>query len=142
MQRQKHWSGLPFPSPVRKSEREVAQSCLTSRPHGSQLTRFLRPWDFPGKSAGVGCHRLLRKVKIQLYKSMDAAKTALEGRFIVREAFLKKQDNFKQPNLLPKRIRKRRTSKTQSKQKEGNSKDQIGNREYFLKEKKINKTKS
>ena len=73
---------------------------------------------------------------------MDAAKTALEGRFIVREAFLKKQDNFKQPNLLPKRIRKRRTSKTQSKQKEGNSKDQIGNREYFLKEKKINKTKS
>ena len=31
MQRQKHWSGLPFPSPVRKSEREVAQSCLTLR---------------------------------------------------------------------------------------------------------------
>ena len=22
-------------------------------------TRLLRPWDFPGKSAGVGCHRLL-----------------------------------------------------------------------------------
>ena len=29
--RQEHWSGLPFPSPVRerKSESEVAQSCLT-----------------------------------------------------------------------------------------------------------------
>ena len=29
--RQEHWNGLPFPSPVheRKSEREVAQSCLT-----------------------------------------------------------------------------------------------------------------
>ena len=24
-----------------------------------QPTRLLRPWDFPGKSTGVGCHRLL-----------------------------------------------------------------------------------
>ena len=31
-----------------------------SRPHGLQLTRLLRPWDFPGKSTGVGCHCLLR----------------------------------------------------------------------------------
>ena len=29
------------------------------RPHGLQPTRPLRPWDFPGKSAGVGCHCLL-----------------------------------------------------------------------------------
>ena len=29
-------------------------------PHGLQPTRLLRPWDFPGKSTGVGCHRLLR----------------------------------------------------------------------------------
>ena len=27
--RQDHWSGLPFPSPVHKSESEVAQSCPT-----------------------------------------------------------------------------------------------------------------
>ena len=27
--RQEHWSGLPFPSPMHESEREVAQSCLT-----------------------------------------------------------------------------------------------------------------
>ena len=27
--RQEHWSGLPFPSPVRESESEVAQSCPT-----------------------------------------------------------------------------------------------------------------
>ena len=26
------------------------------RPHGLQPTRLLRPWDFPGKSTGVGCH--------------------------------------------------------------------------------------
>ena len=27
-----------------------------SRPHRLQPTRLLRPWDFPGKSTGVGCH--------------------------------------------------------------------------------------
>ena len=26
-----------------------------SRPHGLQPTRLLHPWDFPGKSTGVGC---------------------------------------------------------------------------------------
>ena len=31
----------------------------SSQPHGLQPTRFLRPWDFPGKSTGVGCHCLL-----------------------------------------------------------------------------------
>ena len=56
--RQEHWSGLPFPSPMRESE--VAQSCPTQQPHGLQPTRLLRPWDFPGKSTGVGCHCLLR----------------------------------------------------------------------------------
>ena len=30
------------------------------RPHGLQPTRLLRPWDFPGKSTGVGCHQLFR----------------------------------------------------------------------------------
>ena len=30
------------------------------RPHGLQPTRLLHPWDFPGKSTRVGCHRLLR----------------------------------------------------------------------------------
>ena len=29
-------------------------------PHGLQPTRLLRPWDFPGKSTGVGCHFLLQ----------------------------------------------------------------------------------
>ena len=35
------------------------QSCLTVRPHGLQPTRLLRPWDFPGKSTGMGRHCLL-----------------------------------------------------------------------------------
>ena len=28
--------------------------------HGLQPTRLFHPWDFPGKSTGVGCHYLLR----------------------------------------------------------------------------------
>ena len=36
------------------------QSCPTLRPHGLQPTRLPQPWDFPGRSTGVGCHRLLR----------------------------------------------------------------------------------
>ena len=32
----------------------------SSRPHGLQATRLLHPWDFPGKSTGVGCHCLLQ----------------------------------------------------------------------------------
>ena len=61
--RQEHWSGLPFASPMHESEK-CKWSCSvvsnSSQPHGLQPTRLLRPWDFPGKSTGVGCHRLLR----------------------------------------------------------------------------------
>ena len=31
-------------------------------PHRWQPTRLLCPWDFPGKSTGVGCHCLLQKI--------------------------------------------------------------------------------
>ena len=41
-----------------KSESEVAQSCPTLS-DSMQPTGLLRPWDFPGKSTGVGCHCLL-----------------------------------------------------------------------------------
>ena len=64
--RQEHWSGLPFPSPVHESEKwKWSRSVMSdsSRPHGLQPTRLLRPWDFPGKSTGVGCHCLLQKKK-------------------------------------------------------------------------------
>ena len=36
----------------------------SSRPHGLQPTRLPHPWDFPGKSTGVGCHHLLRQVSL------------------------------------------------------------------------------
>ena len=54
---------LPFPSPVHESEKwKCSRSVVSdsSQPHGLQPTRLLCPWDFPGKSTGVGCHRLLR----------------------------------------------------------------------------------
>ena len=35
-----------------------------SRPHGLQPTRLLCPWDFPGKSNGVGCHCLLHQCSL------------------------------------------------------------------------------
>ena len=62
--RQEHWSGLPFPSPMHESENWKGSRLVlsdSSRPHGLQPTRLLHPWDFPGKSTGVGCHRLLLK---------------------------------------------------------------------------------
>ena len=57
--RQEHWSGLPFPSPMHDSEKSKWSRSVVSdslRSHGLQPTRLLRPWDFPGKSTGVGCH--------------------------------------------------------------------------------------
>ena len=63
--RQEHWSGLPFPFPTHESEKWKRSRSVVSDsswPHGLQPTRLLRPWDFPGKSTGVGCHRLLRYI--------------------------------------------------------------------------------
>ena len=40
----------------------------SSRPHGLQPNRLLHPWDFPGKSTGVGCHCLLHLARLDFYK--------------------------------------------------------------------------
>jgi len=61
--KQEHWSGLPFPSPLHESEKwKWSRSVVSNpqQPHGLQPSRLLHPWDFPGKSTGVGCHCLLR----------------------------------------------------------------------------------
>ena len=50
--RQERWSGLPFPSLMHESEKlKWSRSVVSdsSRPHGLQPTRLLRPWDFPGR---------------------------------------------------------------------------------------------
>ena len=71
--RQEHWSGLLFPSPMHESEK-WKWSCLVvsdpQRSHGLQPSRLLCPWDFPGKSTGVGCHCLLRPEWLQIAKSV------------------------------------------------------------------------
>ena len=60
--RQEHWSGLPFPSPMHESEKwKWSRSVMP--------TRLLRPWDFPGKSTGVGCHCLLLLVYSEVAQS-------------------------------------------------------------------------
>ena len=48
-----------------------------SWPYGLQPTRLLHPWDFPGKSTGVGCHCLLCpswtiKGKTEIHKCLQA----------------------------------------------------------------------
>ena len=66
--RQEYWSGLPFPSPMHESEKwKWSRSVMSdsSRPYGLQPTRLLHPWDFPGKSIGVGCHCLLQCMKVK-----------------------------------------------------------------------------
>ena len=35
------------------------------RPHRRQPTRLPRPWHSPGKDTGVGCHFLLRRMKVK-----------------------------------------------------------------------------
>ena len=49
------------------SASEVAQWCLTlCKPMDCSPTRLLRPWDFPGKNTGVGCHFLLQEIFLTL----------------------------------------------------------------------------
>ena len=72
--RQEHWSGLPFPSPMHESEKWKGSRSVvsdSSRPHGPQPTRLLRPWDFPGKSIGVGCHHLLHGNNLGKWKKKN-----------------------------------------------------------------------
>ena len=69
--RQEHWSGLPFPSPMHESEKWKWSHWVVSnsqQPHGLQPTRLLHPWNFPGKSTGVGCHCLLQQYRIAIPK--------------------------------------------------------------------------
>ena len=50
--RQKHWSGLPFPSPMHESEKWKWSRSVVSdsqQPHGLQPTRLLRPGIFQAR---------------------------------------------------------------------------------------------
>ena len=47
------------------------QSCPTLQPQRWQPTRLPRPWDFPGKNTGVGCHFLLQCMKVKSESEVD-----------------------------------------------------------------------
>ena len=44
---------------LRSSRKPQSSGLLPGKSHRMQPTGLLPPWDFPGKSTGVGCHRLL-----------------------------------------------------------------------------------
>ena len=83
--RQEYWSGLPFPSPVMKvkSEIKVAQLCPTHSDPMDRSTRLLHPWDFPGKSTGVGCELLiLLRVLPSFWNGCGASGLQATGHFL------------------------------------------------------------
>ena len=54
-----HCLCFPVPLPAQGYAQSLSHIRLWS--HGLQPTRFLCPWDFPSKNAGVGCHVLLQE---------------------------------------------------------------------------------
>ena len=56
------WVAISFSNAWKWSHSVVSDP---QRPHGLQPSRLLHPWDFPGKSTGVGCHCLLRETMYQ-----------------------------------------------------------------------------
>ena len=49
------------------------------RTHGLQPSRLLHPWDFPGKSTGVGCHCLLRWATAKSLQSCPTLCDPIDG---------------------------------------------------------------
>ena len=77
-----------------KSESEVTQSCPTLR-DPMDCSLLLHPWDFPGKSTGVGCHCLLElnsspteKPHCDAYMEVDLMKAEKVARVLVDELLL------------------------------------------------------
>ena len=75
------WVAISFSNAWMWKVKVKSLSPDSSRPHGLQPTRLLRPWDFPGKSTGVGCHCLLRsqdyKFRVVIFSSATSATTFL-----------------------------------------------------------------
>ena len=49
----------------------MSQSFVNKGSHLLERTRPLCPWDFPGKSTGVGCHRFLRKKGLAVFNFLS-----------------------------------------------------------------------
>ena len=67
-----HWQADSLPLSHQGSPSSITACTVFScsvvssslRPNGLQPTRLLCPWDFPGKSTGVGCHCLLHQCSL------------------------------------------------------------------------------
>ena len=83
--RLEYWSGLPFPSPMHKSESEVIQSSPTLcdpmdwSPPGSSVHGICQ-----AKSTGVGCHCLLWLVGLALSYSVKPPQPGNLGGPVIR----------------------------------------------------------
>ena len=90
--RQEHWSGLPFSSPMNESEKWKWRHSVvsdSSRPHGLQPTRLLRPWDFQGKRTGVGCHGLLPTKMTIIENIENQCWQGMQGNWNIRSLLMK-----------------------------------------------------
>ena len=107
--RQEHWSGLPFSSPMHESEKWKWGCSVvsdSSQPHGLEPTRLLCPWDFPGKSTGVGCHHLLQLSVIHLLLNSFMCPTRRKDKQVETELGTEKdilQETRKNRQLMIKR---------------------------------------
>ena len=100
--RQEHWSGLLFPSPMHESAKwKWSRSVMSdsSWPRGLQPTRLLRPWDFPGKSTGVGSHCLLWCAHYCEWVKMDTRRDGRRERGREREGGRKKEEREEFMNI-------------------------------------------
>ena len=69
------WVAISFSNAWKwKVKVKLLSRAQLQRPHGLQPTRLLHPWDFPGKSTGVGCHCLLRAGVKLLFHSLSHIK--------------------------------------------------------------------
>ena len=66
-----YWTEEPDRPQSMGSQRVATAAAVASvvsnsvRPHRRQPTRLPRPWDTPGKNAGVGCHFVLQCMKVK-----------------------------------------------------------------------------
>ena len=88
--RQEHeWVAISFSNTWKRKVK------ANSQPHEPQPTRLLRPWDFPGRSTGVGCHCLLHWlhsksdfIKFDLLIYINAARMATNATVLLKFALL------------------------------------------------------
>ena len=66
------WVAISFSNAWKwKVKVKLLSRAQLQRPHGLQPARLLHPWDFPGKSTGVGCHCFLPGTHLVFGKSWN-----------------------------------------------------------------------